>query len=205
MAVRRVSWAELEEYLQNTKVSRGIEEVVLHHTWSPSAAQYAGQATWDGIRRYHMAQRGWSDIGYHFGVGPDGSLWRLRPVNLSGAHVLNRNLHTVGVAIVGNFDVEDPMTHGLPAAAKVVAKLLQRFRLGPAAVRFHREFQDKTCPGTRVNQEVFRKMVKAEMGEAKAQTVKLVDAKTGEVVGSLVLAPNGDHIADQGKLYVVKA
>lgn len=138
---------------------RKITEVVLHHTWAPTAAQYRGQATWDGIRRYHMDVRGWSDIGYHLGVGPDGSMWRLRDMGRSGAHVLNRNAHSVGVAMVGNFDVEDPALNGLATAAQVVRAVCDRFALPASAVRFHREFQDKTCPGTRLNLAEFRRLV----------------------------------------------
>lgn len=204
MAIEQVTLAELERYLDSVQVTRGIREVVLHHTWSPTAKQYRGKATWEAIRRYHMEERGWSDIGYHFGVGPDGSIWRLRPVTRSGAHVLNRNQHTVGVAMVGNFDVEDPMSNGLPLAARVVRALVDRFKLDLAAVRFHREFQNKTCPGTKVGLAAFRRLVEeAASGKAESdKTVKVVDAGTGKVLATHELAPGGDHLADQGKLYV---
>jgi hypothetical protein len=202
VAIEQVTLEGLKQYLDSAKVTRGIQEVVLHHTWSPTAAQYRGKTTWDAIRKYHMEERGWSDIGYHFGVGPDRSIWKLRPVERSGAHVLNRNQHTVGVAMVGNFDVEDPMANGLPTAAQVVRVLVDRFELKLENVRFHREFQDKTCPGTKVDLGRFREMVGA--AAATTKTVKLVDVATGEVVATHQLAPGGDHVADQGKVYVVR-
>jgi len=207
MAIERVSLAGLKQYLASVEVTRGIREVVLHHTWRPTAREYQGEATWTAIRRYHMTQRGWSDIGYHFGIGPEGSIWKLRPVTRAGAHVLNRNEHTIGVVLVGDFDVEDPVVNGLAVAGQVVGVLLSHFRLGREAIRFHREFQNKTCPGRRLALESFRDLVLGSpagpAGRGPAQAVKVVDVATGAVVETLEVAPGGNHVADQGKVYVV--
>lgn len=221
MSIKRISLEELRAELAGTRVTRGIREVVLHHTWSPTAAQYKGQATWEGIRDYHVGQRGWSDIGYHYGVGPEGSVWRLRPVTRSGAHVLSRNRHTVGVVLLGNYDVEDPMANGLPVAAQVVRVLVERFKLKAEHIRFHREFQDKTCPGTKIDLAEFRKMVvNVEVNEVEALKVvalpentivncrpELKDGKVRcdlRVLAEALGAKVTDHVRDQGKVYVKK-
>ena len=214
-----VSLAELKSYLAAKKVPRGINEIVLHHTWSPTAKQYKGTATWTAIRDYHVNVRGWSDIGYHFGIGPDSTVWRLRPVERSGAHVLNRNAHTVGVALVGNFDVEDPMANGLPMAALVFRILLDRFGLGIGAVRFHREFQNKTCPGTRIDLAAFRQLVAEAMvpgavpfrgivhGDAFVQCCAAIEsgilrADVRPLLEALGHKVDATHLEDQGKVYV---
>lgn len=203
MAIEQVTLGQLKSDLAGVRVTRGVREVVLHHTWSPTAAQYRGQETWEAIRRYHMQDRGWSDIGYHYGIGPDGSIWKLRPVTRSGAHVLNRNQHTVGVACVGNFDVEDPLKHGLGAAAEVVRVMVERFKLKDENIRFHREFSEKTCPGTKVDLTNFRQMVMSGQGSGEeGRTVRVVEVSTGKVIAAYELAEGGDHLADQGKLYV---
>lgn len=157
MPVKQATLAEIVEYIKPA-ASRGIQEVVLHHFWSPSLAQYKGLSTWEGVRRYHMQERGWTDIGYHFGADAQGRYWIGRDYRKSGAHVLNRNAHTLGVAMPGNFDVEDP-TVSLAHAARLVRVLCDRFSLRPANVRFHREFADKSCPGTRCNLDKFRRQV----------------------------------------------
>jgi len=207
MAIEQTSLAELKAELAKTKVTRGIREVVVHHTWSPTAAQYKGKPTWEAIRKYHMGERGWSDIGYHYGVAPDGTVWKLRPVTRSGAHVLSRNQHTVGVVLLGNFDEEDPARYGLSRMVELVRMLVERFKLTPAGIRFHREFQNKTCPGTRLDLAAFRKMVAAPAtppaGQpAQTRTILIVDHENGQEVGHFELVPNGDHIKDQGKVYV---
>jgi hypothetical protein len=222
MSIKRISLEELRSELAGTRVTRGIQEVVLHHTWSPTAAQYKGQATWEGIDYNHKYVRKWEGgIGYHVGIARDGSIWLLRPITRSGAHVLSRNRHTVGVVLVGNFDVEEPMANGLPVAAQVVRVLVDRFKLKAEHIRFHREFQNKTCPGTKIDLAEFRKMVmKAEGNEV--ETLKVVvlpenrivncrpELKDGKVrcdlraLAKALGAKVTDHLRDQGKVYVNK-
>jgi len=55
MAITRVTLDELKNHLAATPQPRTIDEVILHHTWSPTAAQYRGPSTWESIRRYHMS------------------------------------------------------------------------------------------------------------------------------------------------------
>lgn len=160
MAVKQATLEQIEQCIKPA-ASRGIEEVVLHHFWSPTLAQYRGLTTWEGVRRYHMQDRGWTDIGYHFGADAQGRYWIGRDYRRSGAHVLNRNAHTLGVAMPGNFDVEDP-TASVTFAARLVSVLCRRFDLGPRAVRFHREFADKSCPGKRIDLNSFRRSVFGE-------------------------------------------
>jgi len=160
MAIRRVSIDEACRAIAAEPPSRNIAEVVVHHTWSPNSSQYKGIATVEGIRRYHMQERGWSDIGYHWLVAPDGTCYSGRPMSRSGAHTLNRNAHTVGVAAIANFDSEDPWAWGgMDELLRVVRALLTRYKLTTANVRFHREFADKSCPGTRLNLAQFRQAI----------------------------------------------
>jgi hypothetical protein len=233
MSITQISLEQLKSELASTQVTRGIQEVVLHHTWSPDTTQYRGKATWEAIRNYHVRERGWSDIGYHYGVGPEGSVWRLRPLTRAGAHVLNRNQHTVGVVLLGNFDVEDPLIKGLPTAAQVTRALVERFKLTAGQIRFHREFQPKTCPGTRINLAEFRTMVMSNQGQLPGKQAVSEGTKNNKLLKVVMLPENNiilcrpelkegkvrcdlralaeelgaevtDHIADQGKVYLKK-
>ena len=149
---------------------RRIDEVVIHHTWSPTAAQYQGLSTIKGVRNYHMQVRGWSDNGYHWMLGPNGDVWRCRPMLETGAHVSGRNAHTAGVSFVANFDVEDPTRYGgMDEGLRIIAALLVRYQLGVANIRFHREFADKTCPGAKVSLATVRGQVAALMAPDDSQ------------------------------------
>ena len=154
---RCVSLAEFEEHLRAVAVPRRVDEVIVHHTWRPTAAEYAGIATVRGVRNYHMQVRGWSDNGYHVMIAPTGEVFLCRPLGRSGAHTSGRNAHSVGVSFIANFDSEEPSRYGgMRAGLRVVATLLERFGLSEQAIRFHREFAAKSCPGVKLSLTQFR-------------------------------------------------
>ncbi len=221
--IREVSAAELEHYLATAQGSRLVTELILHHTWQPTAAQYHGLSTWSAIRRYHMEARGWSDIGYHLGIGPDGTFWILRPLAKSGAHTLNHNAHSVGVCLVGNFDVEDPWANGLGTACLCLAACCEAYNLGPHNIHFHREFADKTCPGTRIDLTSVRNTVGRILVQDPPTDLKVillpgstivpchptmegdtVRADLRPLAEALAYEVIAEHLASQGKVYLRK-
>jgi hypothetical protein len=136
--------------------SRRITEIILHHTWAPTAVQYRGKPTIEGIHRYHTVDNGWSDIGYHYLVSPDGLLWLGRPLSRDGAHVSGKNAGTIGVSMILNGDVETPGVPQIAATGMCLRVLLQRFGLRAdvnfgAGRGFHRDYSSKTCPGTKIS------------------------------------------------------
>ena len=107
-----------------------------------------------GIRRYHMEQQGFSDIGYHYviengraqkdalyRVQEDGKLFLGRPINEAGAHVRGYNREAIGTCQVG----VRPTVNQLVALR---AHHLSLLRYHTALVlRGHYELDSgKTCP-----------------------------------------------------------
>jgi len=184
--VKRVTLPQLKLYLSAAPQPRDIDMVILHHTWRPRASEYLGEYTWSAIRRYHMKQKGWSDIGYHVGIGPDGSIWLLRPIERSGAHCLGKNSHSVGVVMIGDFDVENPYDNGYATAIDVIAAVCHAYELDADAVYFHRDFANKTCPGTKIKREDVRRLVNSKLktGSYYPGAVNIVVEHNGQVVGS---------------------
>jgi len=202
------------------RITRRIDEVIVHHTWKPTAADYRGIETVCGVRRYHQQVRGWSDNGYHVMVGPQGQIFFCRPFARSGGHTLGHNAHSIGISYIADFDAQYPETYaGLAAGQLVVAALCERFELGPEDVFFHSDVSSKTCPGSLMDRKEYRKAVKRFMNGK----VKLV-VLTGDERPDFVIAISereedwqelfGDedhiavdlhkHIADQGKVYMRK-
>jgi len=224
---REVDIEELRAHLAQTPVGRRIDEIVIHHTWRPTAAEYRGIETVRGVRRYHMGVRGWSDNGYHVMIGPDGRIFLCRPLARSGAHVSGRNAHTVGVAMIANFDSEEPWEYGgMHACCQVVAALMERFdrrlrsSLTTKAIRFHREFAPKTCPGLKLGLSAFRSAVVDAGAEASEMRPKIVLLPGNALIDCRAQVEDGvtrvdlralvealgyrvhDHLKDQGKVYV---
>lgn len=68
------------------------------------------------IKRYHIEERGWVDIGYHFVVRIDGTIEPGRDLNKAGAHVSGHNATTIGICCVGGLEATTD------AKGRIVAK-----------------------------------------------------------------------------------
>ncbi|HEY8910527.1 MAG TPA: peptidoglycan recognition family protein [Desulfosporosinus sp.] len=129
------------------------QKIVIHHTASPTDVRRSGNSVpVDAamIREWHLAQ-GWSDIGYHFVIMPDGRCEQGRPLNRPGAHcnVGHRNFIGIGVSLVGNFSETEVPEAQLSGLVTKVVQLMAEFKLGTEAVELHRDVPGAAteCPG----------------------------------------------------------
>ncbi|RCK78931.1 MAG: Phage lysin, N-acetylmuramoyl-L-alanine amidase [Candidatus Ozemobacter sibiricus] len=149
------------------------QKIVVHHTWKPTASQYVGAATIRGIQNYHMddPNTGWSDIGYHFLIGPDGVIYQGRPEQAVGAHC-PPNTTMVGVNVIGNYDAgQDPITPDMEKSLiELLSWLASTYKIDPRTQFYgHRDFSPKSCPGDQVYERLpqYRETVLANIGELK--------------------------------------
>lgn len=138
------TWAILTS-LQLKKSRRSINEIIVHCT----ATKEGVPTTVETIRNYHVNQRGFADIGYHYLVYLDGSIHEGRDVNKNGAHCTNHNAHSIGVCYVGGLDAKgnakDTRTEAQKEGLKQLIKQLKEL-YPKATVHGHREFANKDCP-----------------------------------------------------------
>ena len=80
---------------------RPIDLIVVHHSASSPKTTVAQ------IRKWHVDDHGWSDIGYHRIIVGDGSVWDGRPVQASGAHSRGSNKSSIGICVTGDNTVSD--------------------------------------------------------------------------------------------------
>ena len=134
-----------------------MRRMAIHHTVTPSVNP---ERQVRGIQRYHMDSRGWCDVGYHFLVGVDGTIYEGRPLHLVGAHVGGHNTNNIGISFVGCFTGSGcPAGSGpsrppevmIDAAARLVGKLSSVFgiAINSSNVKGHRDHsgQSTGCPG----------------------------------------------------------
>lgn len=126
--------------------------ITIHHTATPSGRSV------ESIRRYHMEERGWSDIGYHWLVGWIGDVEMGRPMYRTGSHAYRNNTDNIGIALVGTFTDEPPPEEQLFAAAELCAGLCASLGIRTAAILPHYELKETICPGV-VNMAKLRRMV----------------------------------------------
>jgi len=139
------------------------EKLILHCSATADGASYS----WDAIRSYHIRERGWSDIGYHYGLERYGDaliIMRGRLPWVQGAHcrAAGRNRDSIGVCVVGEYDVLPPSPAVYDATVRLIAGLCWTLHISPREVYGHREFESgKSCPGAkwdldRVREDVAR-------------------------------------------------
>lgn len=108
------------------------------------------------IRRWHVQDRGWNDIGYHLLIDRDGTVAKGRPMEKVGAHVAGYNTGTVGVCLIGGHgsaETDRFADHFTPAQDAALRKVLADLRAQfptIAKISGHNEYAQKACPGFKV-------------------------------------------------------
>jgi len=125
---------------------RPIRKIVIHCAATPEGQDVKLEA----IRRYHVEQRGFSDVGYHWVIELDGTVRQGRPEWAIGAHVKGENLDSIGICYVGGLsaDGRQPRDTRTPAQRRALIDLVRQIkeRYGPLTVHGHREYANKACP-----------------------------------------------------------
>lgn len=147
------TWAALG--IGNAK--RNVDEIIIHYTATPEGEDFTNAQ----IKASHLA-RGFSDIGYHWIIGPNGEIRKGRDERLAGAHCKGHNTRSIGISYVGGCpprsvkgwrDIgKDTRT---PAQKAALIKLIKEVkgRYPNASVHGHNEFANKPCPGFNAKEE----------------------------------------------------
>ena len=137
-----------------------VHEVILHTSATPES--WAEGKTLDEmtkeIRRWHVEDNGWSDIGYHRVFGPLGDVAIGRSLWTPGAHVANRNAGTIGLCLIPVKTITEmgtPEDFYTKAQINAVRGFLQELSSMTEIkkVSGHNEYANKLCPGFIVKQE----------------------------------------------------
>lgn len=117
---------------------RQIDQIILHCSDTPDSRPVNAAE----IRRWHVEDNGWSDIGYHYVIRRDGCLELGRKLDTPGAHAKGHNRNSIGICLVGQERYTGKQWEQLIA---LVQSLLTRFP--QAEVKGHNELSPKACPG----------------------------------------------------------
>ena len=182
--VTRAEWGADESIRKNAQKYAPITKLFVHHTvTSPDGADPDPAATVRAIYAYHVQGNGWDDIGYNFLVDAQGRIYEgrwardyasgekptgedLNENGVVGAHVLNHNSGSAGVAMLGDFSNGEPTTAARDALVKLMAWKADRhdidvtgndpFQSSDGIVSTfpnlggHRDAGQTECPGNRL-------------------------------------------------------
>ena len=131
---------------------RDINKIILHC----SATREGQDISTETIRGWHVNERGWSDIGYHYVILLDGTVDKARPVERQGAHVRGHNKGSIGICYVGGCDADmNPKDTGTDlqkdSLTELISYLMDSYE--DATLHGHNEFSSKACPSFDVKEE----------------------------------------------------
>lgn len=148
------TWAALKsaEKGELKKSTRTINEIIVHCSATPEGKDY----TLGTIRQWHL-QRGFSDIGYHYVIHPDGKVEEGRDVNTAGAHCSGHNSKSIGICYIGGMTADNKKakdTRTSEQRTMLLWLLMKMRKLYPSAsIHGHRDFAAKDCPSFDATEE----------------------------------------------------
>lgn len=123
--------------------------IVIHHSLTVDGAT----VSWPAIRKYHINELGWKDIGYHWGIEQVGESFEIlkgRMDNECGAHCkqAGMNKKSISICLVGNFDECEPPVAMMQKLKRLLRWLMELYKIPVEAIYPHNFFAKyKTCPG----------------------------------------------------------
>jgi hypothetical protein len=204
---------------------RPLNEIIIHCTdtrpnwWADrTSAEKVAE-----VRRWHMEERGWSDVGYHFLIDRDGSVVEGRPLERVGAHVKGHNTNTVGISLFGGHGGSagdqflDNFTEDQQRSLMQLIRELQDNYPTITAVSGHNQYAAKACPtfsvpawleGKRVQfvQEVVEERARTSPTQSRtvqASSVQVVAGISGMVGALQALSGTAQIIALSGAVLVI--
>ena len=97
------------------------------------------------LRKWHVEERGWSDIGYHHFIKFDGSKHLCRDEKYQGAHCKTVNDKSIAICIEGGYEGINNFTDKQKISLMELIKAKKAIYKN-AAVVGHSHFDDKACP-----------------------------------------------------------
>lgn len=145
-----------------------LRKIVVHHTdmeikdydqsGAIDAADYAAAVR--SIYYFHAISRDWGDIGYNYLIDPAGHIYEGRAGGdmAIAAHTLCKNNGSLGVALLGNFQNQNPTPAALQALQSLIAAKTQTYNIDPQGMGMfygsllpnivgHRNVRATSCPG----------------------------------------------------------
>lgn len=117
------------------------EKIILHHI---EASRPGSTIPVTDIDEWHKAN-GWCGIGYHFYVTKTGKVYRGRPEDAIGAHALNHNVNTLGIAVEGKYQSESMPKAQKDAVIKLGQYLRRKYEID--TILRHKDVNSTDCPG----------------------------------------------------------
>ena len=128
------------------KVKRNISSIYAHCMATRTDQNFGVKDCYN----WHVNERGWSDVGYHYVIRLDGTIETGRPLGRVGAHAGKKfNSGSIGVCFEGGYNPDGTMWDGPTKEQfhgwfRLYWEILDVYHC--VKVKGHYEVSEKTCP-----------------------------------------------------------
>lgn len=144
-------WINTSISIQKNKLvphSKTIQKITIHHTATPNNKNTKATARLRGIRYYHIKEKGWGDIAYHYLISSEGEIYQGRNSKYIGSSSTNYDLdNNLLIALIGNFEVEKPTNKALLSLKRLIVSMLIEYGIKPDSIHTHKQQAETLCPG----------------------------------------------------------
>lgn len=148
-----------EEFLWPLEYPDRVKKIFIHHTATTKDLQDPVTAL-RNIYYYHAVGKRWGDIGYNYLIDPQGKIYEGRRGGdaVVGGHTNGYNRGSVGIALLGDFEKQQPTYAMLTSLIKLTRQISDTYGLDPEGVGIfnetvlpnisgHHEVSATRCPG----------------------------------------------------------
>lgn len=134
-------------------------EIIVHHS-----AETAPHPQFDAIDAMHK-ERGFPRsasghfVGYHYVIERDGTVRAARGHQEEGAHARGRNAASIGICLVGNFDLDLPTSAQSASLGSLLVRVAGQYGISEENIVPHRTHNaDTHCYGLRLADDWARRL-----------------------------------------------
>lgn len=139
------------------------EVIIVHHSGGSDANTLldTSNQTAQIIKDYHLSL-GWENVGYHWLIEKSGRIVKGREENYHGAHCTGWNQKSIGICVIGNFDITLPTKEQEISLTKLLKEILVRYPQCKDKIYPHRKYAKKSCYGKLLSDDWALNLVKEE-------------------------------------------
>ncbi len=149
-------------YRWPVQYSKDVHLFVVHHTaLLVSGDTRSGAERMRALYAYHSKSRGWGDIGYNYVIDETGQIYEGRNGGkyAVGGHAYCNNIGTIGISLMGNFELEQPSQSQVKSLQWLIDDLSKTYGVNIAQpvehhgkkfvspIAGHRDLVSTSCPG----------------------------------------------------------
>ncbi len=202
-----------KEYRWAQRYSSSVKLLVVHHTaLKVTGDTRPGAERVRALYEYHANNRGWGDVGYHYLIDEDGVIYEGRTggEGVVGGHVYCGNVGTVGIALLGNFEEEQPTLSQIQSLQWMLDHLAKTYGIDPAknatyhgksvaSILRHKDLISTECPGYYLSNVITQVRSNVVKGDLLA-SVKFPVALTKKPLNNMMEARLSTRLADAGEV-----